>query len=519
MRPFLARLRRRLRLVWAWATTAWVAPGVLAAALVVVAVGWLVPWGWPEPAAAGLVGAAVVAVALAAVVQRLPLPVVARAADRGLATHDSFAAALQFERLDGSFGERIAARAESLAAGADPATAAPLRPYGRRWLVAAALALAAIVLAVAPNPQDEVRAERADTRALLDALADELTEEAEALAEEVPEGAEDPAVTELLAAADELRRADDLEAAQEALAEAQDALDARRSDNLAAQQAAAQGLERSLAQRPIAESGESAADQLAAAAEQLDGLSAEEQAALAERLADLAATQELGSPDVAAALASAADALAAGDVAGAQAALGEAAQAQGAANAAVSGQLNLDQAVNAVANAQASAQAAGDGPGAGEGTGQGAGEGQGAGQGQGQGSGQGQGQGAGQGAGGDGAQGQVGGAQGGTGEGQGGVGNPGGTDQPRIDTNDDQRATVVDAGEAADETPLGGTPTGDAAEVIGEGDGPTTAGLAQVPLSEVVADYTRRATEAADAQQLPADQRELVGDYFDLLSQ
>ncbi|MEM9134001.1 MAG: hypothetical protein AAGE88_16740 [Actinomycetota bacterium] len=517
MRRFLARLRRRLRLVWAWATTAWVAPGVVAAALAVVALGRVVPWGWPEPLAAALVVAALLVVVIAAAIQRLPLPVVARAADRGLATHDSFAAALQFERLEGSFGERIATRAESLAAGADPATAAPFRPYGRRWLVAAVLAVGAVGLAVAPNPQDGIRAERAETRALLDALAEQLTEEAEALAEELPDGAEDPAVAELLAAAEELRQADDLEAAQEALAEAQDALDARRSDNLAAQQAAAQGLERSLAQRPIAEAGESAAEQLAAAAEELDGLTAEEQEALAERLADLAATQELGSPEVAAALAEAAEALASGDVPGAQAALGEAAQAQGAANAAVDGQLNLDQAAAALAEAQAAAE--GSGQGAGEGQGEGSGDGQGQGDGDGQGAGQGQGQGAGQGQGGDGAQGEVGGAQGGTGEGQGGVGTPGGTDQPRIDTNDDQRATVVDTAEATDETPLGGTPTGDAAEVIGEGDGPTTASLAQVPLSEVVADYTRRATEAADAQQLPADQQELVGDYFDLLSQ
>ena len=82
-----------------------------------------------------------------------------------------------------------------------------------------------------------------------------------------------------------------------------------------------------------------------------------------------------------------------------------------------------------------------------------------------------------------------------------------------------QQATVVEGTSPGEETPLGGTPTGDAAEVIGRGDGPTTASLAQVPLSEVVGDYARRATATADQQRLPPSQRRLVGDYFDLLSQ
>jgi hypothetical protein len=99
------------------------------------------------------------------------------------------------------------------------------------------------------------------------------------------------------------------------------------------------------------------------------------------------------------------------------------------------------------------------------------------------------------------------------------VGTPGGTDQDRVDTNNNQ--TIVDplSLNPGDETALGGTPDGTSSEVIGQGDGPTTASLARVQLADIVGEYADRASAAADQRQLPPNQRRLVGDYFDLLSQ
>ncbi len=114
----------------------------------------------------------------------------------------------------------------------------------------------------------------------------------------------------------------------------------------------------------------------------------------------------------------------------------------------------------------------------------------------------------------------MGGASGGTGSGQGGVGRPGGADQPRNDANDG--ATIVDPVAITDgeDLSLGGANSGGSpGEVVGKGDGPTTAGPARVPLSSVVGEYADRATASAQRQQLPPSQQELVGNYFDRLNQ
>ena len=54
MRALLAGVARRLRLAWGVATGHLVLPVVAGAAVVLVAVGFLVPWWWPEPLALGL---------------------------------------------------------------------------------------------------------------------------------------------------------------------------------------------------------------------------------------------------------------------------------------------------------------------------------------------------------------------------------------------------------------------------------------------------------------------------------
>ncbi len=514
MSRFLAAMARRLRLVWAWATAAWIAPAIAGAALFLVLVGWLQPWSWPEPAALGLVLAAVALVVGWALFQPLAQTSVARAADRGLATKDTFETALHFEALDGPFGERIVERAERAAETAAPAEAAPLRSWGRRWMIAGALAVLALGAALIGNPQDDVRAQRAEDQAIIDDVAERLEERAEELAED-PLTAE--LAEELQTLAEELRQAEDVDEAAELLEAQEQALAAERPNDFASQQAAAQGLERSLADRPLAGSPESSpAEQLQALAENVGELSEDEQAALAERLEALAEALAAGDPATAGALADAAAALAAGDVAGAQAALGEAALAQGAAAQNVNAQLAADGVAGELGQLAQGLQ--GQGAGQGQGQGQGAGQGQGQGAGQGEGEGQGSGSGSGGEGGGDGASGEVGGADGGSGSGQGGEGTPGGTDQDRVDTNDG--ATIVDPVALADgeDLGLGGTPTGPTGEVIGQGQGPTGAGGTRVPVADVVGEYADRATEAADRQQLPPSQQELIGNYFDLLA-
>lgn len=506
-------MARRLRLVWAWATAAWLAPATAAIALVLVAVGWLVPWTWPEPAAIGVALAVVAGLLAWAVLQPLPQHLVARAADRGLQTGDSFESALHFKELEGPFGERIQTRAENLAANADPAIAAPLPAYDRRWMVAGALGAIALVGGLVANPQDDERAQRA-------AEAQQISDVADQIEDQAAELAADPATAalaeELEALAEELRSTDELLEAQEILEAKAESLDGQEPANFDSQRAAAEGLERSLTDRPLAGvPSASAAEQIAALGETLDSLSEQQQQALAERLADLAATQAAGDPATAEALAQAASALASGDVSAARAALGEAALAQGLSASAVAAQL-------ASSAAAAELRAAGEGLGAGSpGAGSGSGAGQaGAGAGSGEGAGEGAGGGAGQGGQGegDGAQGQVGGASGGNGQGQGGQGTPGGGDQPRNDANDG--ATIVDPGSLFDgeDVSLGGSPNGQGSEVVGEGDGLTGAGTTRVPLADILSDYTERATTASSDNRFSPDQQELIGNYFDLLA-
>ncbi|MFV0525800.1 MAG: hypothetical protein ACK5RL_15025, partial [Acidimicrobiales bacterium] len=301
MGAFLDRLRRRLRAVWALATGAVVAPLVAVVALASVVTGWLRPWDWPEPVALAVVVAAVLAVAVAAVAQPLPAAIVARVADRGLATKDAFETAVEYRDRPDDFGARIRHRAEGLARTAVPAAAAPWPRSPRRWRVAAGVGLGALGLAVAPNPQDRVRADLAAEQARRDLAADDLEAAADELAGHPANAAVADRLWEL---AEDLRSADDRAAAETLLDEARAELDAARPADQTARQAATTGLARSLAQRPLpGGDGLSAEEQLAAAGEQLAEMSPAEQEALADRLADLGATQEAGNPDLAAALA------------------------------------------------------------------------------------------------------------------------------------------------------------------------------------------------------------------------
>ena len=296
MNRFLASMTRRLRVVWAWAFTGWIAPAVLGVALGLVLVGWLVPWGWFEPTAIAVVAGALVAVVLVAAFRPLSKIRAARAADRGLHTNDAFGAAVEFADLDSPFGEGIRTRADELALTSSSKAAAPLPRLRGRWAVAAAIGAAALVMGLVTNPQDEVRAERARANEIAEELATELDEQSEEL--------DDPASAELAAKladlAEELRSAQSFEEIEALLSEAEQDL-SERSPDFAAERAAAEGLERSLDNEPLA--GErtegSASEQLAAAAAAIPDLNEQEREALANRLEEIADSLEAGDPETA----------------------------------------------------------------------------------------------------------------------------------------------------------------------------------------------------------------------------
>ncbi|MBT8239751.1 MAG: hypothetical protein KJN63_00820, partial [Acidimicrobiia bacterium] len=289
MGSFLAAMTRRLRIVWAWAFTGWIAPPVVGVALLLVVVGWLVPWGWFEPAAVGILAAVLIAIIATALLRPLHRLRAARAADRGLKTGEAFGAAVEFAGLPGSFGDGIRSRAEALAEASEPRLAAPLPRLRGRWALAAAFGAAALVMGLVTNPQDEVRAERARANQ----VATELAEELEASAEEL----DDPATEELGAVldqlAEDLRGAASFEEIDELLAEAEKEL-GERSPDFAAERAAAEGLERSLENQPLIgqSSSASAAEQIAGLAAEIPILDQQERTELADRLDQIAESLE-----------------------------------------------------------------------------------------------------------------------------------------------------------------------------------------------------------------------------------
>ncbi len=153
---FLVAVRRRLRRTWVIATLQWLAPIAALASLALVLIGRRVPEAWPEPAALVVVAAVVVSVLLVGILLRIPDSTVARAADRQLATKDALATALEVP-ADTDWGDRVQRRAATLVAGVPAKVAAPIRLSARRIATSGVLGLVAVVLAVAPNHQDDVR--------------------------------------------------------------------------------------------------------------------------------------------------------------------------------------------------------------------------------------------------------------------------------------------------------------------------------------------------------------------------
>ena len=53
---------------------------------------------------------------------------------------------------------------------------------------------------------------------------------------------------------------------------------------------------------------------------------------------------------------------------------------------------------------------------------------------------------------------------------------------------------------------------------MGRGEGLTTTGQSRIPVSDIIGDYSRRASDALDRNRLSPSQQELVGNYFDQLT-
>lgn len=565
LRRLLSRSRRRIRANRGLRSLSRVAPWAAGFALVMAGLGRLVDLAAADPVAVvGALSLLVVGIA-AAMVKRVSLVDAALAADRGLETGEVLATSLELGDRADVLADRVRQQARTVAGTGSARRAVPLRVDPKRLGAALALGALALWAITATNPQDARRAERAETRRVLDLAATRLRVAAEGLAE--GEGTDEASREAQLAAdaataarleelARQLDQLDDLDDAEALLERAEADLGASLNAQTEALKAAATGLDRTLAMLPLLgfanpNSPETGAAQLERASKFVAGMRDEELDALARRLAALSETQRLGDPELEAALERADQALRAHDRAGAGAALAEAADLQRAALAQVAAAENrarLAAEVGATANDLGRAQRARDARQAGTGgggqpgqsqgpngrSGESAGEGEAGqsgvqpGQGQsqgGQGNGQNRTQGGGTqvGASGDRGAGGAAGAKGGTGSGLSDLAaSAGAGDQdtafPELAFEEVDEA--VDVGSDAVLSPSGIAQTGAAGEATVEvTDVPTADGAAAVPLAQALPSYEAQATAALERPDIPAEDRVLVRRYFDELNQ
>ena len=349
---------------------------------------------WAERVAWTLIGTAGVGAILFAIIRRPSRMRAALAIDRRLGGFDRITTAVELTEkaaeLTGA-EERVVRSAETWSASRRVDRLGSLVPRRPLPQLAILTLSASLVFTALPSITDEAVATVGAERERIEAEAAAIEE----LAEDAPE----ELAAELDELAEELRTAESIDEALELLGDAREELLAALDPGALAKKTALAGLEQSLAADSLAP-GETAADQLEALADQLDGLSREDAAAasaeLAERAADFAGVDsELGR-----ALEEAADGLRI--VATAQSARDVTAEAlQRAADGVrrVSGEVAAATAQAGAAGELREAQRRLDGGGDGDGDGSGSGDGDGQGQGSGSGDGDGQGSGPGQGAG------------------------------------------------------------------------------------------------------------------------
>ena len=488
-RHLLRRGRRRIRFVWVTATSTQFGPYVAGLAVLLAAAGWLRPWFWPEPAAIAALGVGAAILFVTALVMRLPDPVVARSLDKGLKTSDALIGALEVP-AGGPFAESVRLRANGFA-GQNLKAAMPVQLRWKPWLTSAALLVLLAGLIVVGNPQDSRRDELLAEQVAIDDAADEIEKLADELNELPKDQVDQATIDKLNALAEEIRKTDDVDDAAEALEEAQEELLRELGSDELSERAASDGLEQTLEQNPVAE-GQTAAEQLEAAAKSVDELSEQEKQDLADRLDDLADTQQDGDPQTSEALAEAAEALRSGDDPAAAEALEEAGEAAAETATSVSKGKTSEQAAGAVGD-QARQLRPEDSPAseapndadqlASQAPGQTPGEGQ--------------------------------------SPGEGGAQVPGGN-QPGSGPGSDEDGPTVLIPDGGDSTVLGadGEQTGSGAvDKNQKVNGPTGSGTVEVPLSEVANDFAEQAGEAVDRSSLSPSEAETIERYFQALQE
>lgn len=530
IRRLIVAARRRMvmarALQWSVAAVAMVATG--GALLLGLARSRVMPWA--EEAVLVAAGVAVVAAVVASLVTRPSDRAAALAVDQRLHGRDQLSTTLELIQRPHhtDLEQRQIGRSTAWAEGRSLEGFGSVLP-GRRLVGLAVLGVAAsLLLAIPSSPADAEQQQRAQISAVVDDAAAEL----EAAAEEA--ATEETAET-LRRAAEELRRAESLDEAVQRLGDTRQQLAELDDPQALPLKTALEGLDERLRQDPVG-AGDDALSQLSDLRDTAASLSAEERAAAAASLEELAGQLDASAPDLARALAGAAEALAsAGDP---SAALDRALDEMVAAGDRVASAEDLADARAAVRSTQQDLADArdrqaregdGDGQGQGDGDGDGQGQGQGNGDGQGQGEGQGQGQGQGQGTGTGTGQGQgqgQGGGGGGSGSGannpnpvSGGTGTGNGVFPGQGDNDvvrDPERGEVLDpAGyqRGAEERVDFSTsdPTG---EVQGRTTGDGLRNVPLVPYTERIAEYRDQALDALDRMSIPGNLQDIVRDYF-----
>ncbi len=484
----ILRGRRRIRLVWMSATSTRFGPIVAAVAVLLAGLGWLRPWFWPESAALGVLCLGIVGLLATALAMRLPDLIVARSLDKGLKTSDALVGALEVPD-DDPFATSVRERADSFV-DSDLRKAMPIQLRWKPWLATGSLLVLLTALIVIANPQDTRRDEIVAQQAAVDDVADEIEKLAEELSELPDNEVDQTTIDKLNALAEEIRKTDSVEDATEKLEQAQTELLRELGSDKLSERAASDGLEQTLEQNPVAP-GETAAEQLAAAAEQVDELTDEQAQELADRLDDLAETQRDGDPETAEALAEAAEALREGDSDAAAAALDAAGSAANETASSVERGKNTEGAAGEIGD-QARALRTEDSP-ASEAPGDGS---QLAGQSPSQ------------------SPGQRSGSTPGPSNG------PGGGPQPGSGPGSGEDGPTVLIPDGGDSTLLGAD-----GEQTGSGtvnrdqqvNGPTGSGTVEVPLSEVANEFAEQAGDAVDRSSLAPSEAATVERYFEAL--
>jgi chemotaxis protein histidine kinase CheA len=424
-------------------------------------------------------------------------------ADQQLGLKERLSTAWERRASSGVMDELLRLDALQHAERARLARAFPIHINRREFGVLAIVALAALLLAVLPNPMDQLLAQRradAATQATAANAVHAVQDKIAANAATVPP---DPKVQKILSSTEkQIRDARDPRQALQAISPAEQQLQALSDPQTPARTSTAQNLASSLsatkagkaAGQALTASPAKGAQALRELASQLQSLTPQERAQLAQALAT--AAQHAQDPAMAASLSRAASALAAGDNAAAAAALGELAgqldslQAQQNTDAQVAAGINSLEAARQALAAQADRDAAAASGSAGAGASPAAGTGNGSGSTPGNGNSGGNGSGSGSGS--------------GNGSGSNGLGNSGSGSGSGQGTTPSEKLFVpgqpVPGQLENDPTPLG----------PGQ-DVPLT------PYTQVVQAYRQAALDATSQSLIPGSEQDLVRQYFSTL--